>query len=76
MKGVFLGNICWHPTSVAPKIAQNLHIIEENAPLTVSDLQMKMRSHKTCLKEIIKLFSTLRIMGMLFKKGFCTTYGF
>ena len=58
MKNVFVGNICWHPTFAAPKIAQNLHLIKENAPLMVFDLQMKMRSHKTCLKETIELFST------------------
>ena len=58
MKDVFVGNICWHPTFVAPKIAQNLHIIKENAPLMVFDLQMKICSHKTWLKEKIELFST------------------
>ena len=43
---------------VAPKIAQILHTITEIAPLMVFDLQMKMRSLKTCLKAMIKLFST------------------
>ena len=60
MKDVLLGNICWHPTSVAPKIAQNLHIIKENAPLTVFDLQIKMRSHNLTQK-LFKNFNFFEI---------------
>ena len=56
MKDVLLYNIFWHPTSVASKIGQFLLTIEEKTSRLVFDLQMKIRSLKTCLKEVMKTF--------------------
>ena len=41
------------------KIAQFLHTIEENTSHVFFDLQIKIPSHKTCLKEVIELFFDL-----------------